>query len=313
MLIGKHSIPMIICFDIGGSGIKGALAASPSELTPLQRVPTPLDDFTAFAAAIRALVDATQAPADAPVAISITGVVDPATGIITCANIPCIDGRPLAADLGAQLGRPVFVANDADCFALAEAMEGAGRGHRIVFGAILGTGVGGGIVIDGRIVNGAGGFAGEWGHGPVAATSAGTPPVEIPRFACGCGQVGCVDTVGAARGMERLHKHLHGIDLPSTAIVAAWRAGDPQAARTIDVQVDLLAGPLALVVNVIGAGIIPVGGGLGKVPELIALLDAAVRKRILRRLAQPLVVPSQLAVEPGLVGAAILGFTENAS
>lgn len=304
---------MIICFDIGGSGIKGALASSPSELTPLGRVPTPLDDFAAFTAAIRGVADGAGAPEATPIGISITGVVDPATGIITCANIPCIDGRRLAAELTAELGRPVFVANDADCFALAEAIEGAGRGHRIVFGAILGTGVGGGIVIDGRIVNGAGGFAGEWGHGPVAATIAGNPPVEIPRIPCGCGQIGCVDTVGAARGMERLHKHLHGIDLPSTAIVEAWRAGDAKAARTIEVQVDLLAGPLALVINVVGASIVPVGGGLGKVPEFIALLDTAVRQRILRRLSEPLVVPSRLTVEPGLVGAAILGFVENAA
>jgi N-acetylglucosamine kinase len=304
---------MIICIDIGGSGIKAALASSPSELTPLGRVPTPLDAFGAFVAAIRGVADTAGAPAGTPIAISITGVVDPADGVITCANIPCIDGRRLAADLAAELGRQVFVANDADCFALAEASEGAGRGHRIVFGAILGTGVGGGIVIDGRIVNGAGGFAGEWGHGPVAATSAGHPPVAIPRFACGCGQIGCVDTVGAARGMERLHKHLHGVELPSTAIVDAWRAGDAKAARTIEVQIDLLAGPLALVVNVIGASIVPVGGGLGKVPEFIALLDAAVRQRILRRLGMPLVVPSRLTLEPGLVGAAILGFVENAA
>jgi N-acetylglucosamine kinase len=304
---------MIICFDIGGSGIKAALAQNPSELTPLGRVPTPLDDFDAFVAAIRGVADGAGAPEGTPIAISITGVVDPATDIITVANIPCADGRRLGPELAAALGRPVFVANDADCFALAEAVEGAGRGHRIVFGAILGTGVGGGIVIDGRIVNGAGGFAGEWGHGPVAATAAGDPPVAIPRFPCGCGQAGCVDTVGAARGMERLHKHLHDVDLPSTAIVEAWRAGDSQAARTIEVQIDLLAGPLALVINVLGASIVPVGGGLGKVPEFIALLDAQVRKRILRRLSAPLVVCSRLTLEPGLVGAAILGFVENAA
>lgn len=304
---------MIICFDIGGSGIKAALARSGSELTPLGRVPTPLDDFAAFVAAMRGVVDRAGAPEGTPIAISITGVVDPATDIITVANIPCADGRKLGPELAMALGRPVFVANDADCFALAEAVEGAGRGHRIVFGAILGTGVGGGIVIDGRIVNGAGGFAGEWGHGPVAATSAGEPPVAVPRFACGCGQTGCVDTVGAARGMERLHKHLHGIELPSTAIVEAWLAGDARASRTIEVQIDLLAGPLALVINVVGAGIVPVGGGLGKVPEFIALLDRAVRQRILRRLNAPLVVPSRLTLEPGLVGAAILGFVENAA
>ena len=302
---------MIICLDIGGSGIKGALASSRSELQPLGRVATPLADFDAFAEAIRTFADV--AHATAPIAISVTGVVDPDTGIITCANIPCIDCRALAADLETKLGRHVLIANDADAFALAEAVAGAGRGHRVVFGAILGTGVGGGIVVDGQILNGAGGFAGEWGHGPVAATSAGTPPVDIPRIPCGCGQVGCVDTIGAARGMERLHKHLHGVDLPSTAIVESWLAGDQQASRTIDVQIDLLAGPLALVINVVGASIVPVGGGLGNVPRFIEFLDTAVRQRILRRLATPLVVPAKLTVEPGLVGAAILGFSELAA
>ena len=204
------------------------------------------------------------------------------------------------------MGRAVRVANDADCFALAEAGAGAGRGHRIVFGAILGTGVGGGLVIEGRIVNGAGGFAGEWGHGPVAATRAGDPPVDLPHLPCGCGLSGCVDTVGGARGMERLHRHLHGATRPSTAIVEAWLAGDPAARRTIEVQIDLLAGPLALVVNVVGADIVPVGGGLGQVKEFVARLDAEVRKRILRPTDRPLVVPGEILPEAGLVGAALL-------
>jgi len=301
---------MIYCFDIGGSAIKGAVAVSPTDIRPLPKVATPLDDFTAFAEAIAGVIATQSLPADAGVAISITGVVDPDTALIKCANIPCIDGRNLAADLGAYLNRRVLVANDADCFALAEAVAGAGHGHRIVFGAILGTGVGGGLIIDGKLINGAGGFAGEWGHGPVAATMAGTPPVAIPRFPCGCGQVGCVDTVGAARGMERLHKHLHAVDLPSTAIVAAWLAGDDQAERTVDCFVDLVASPLALVLNVVGASIVPVGGGLANAPELIARLDAAVRSRTLRHADKAIVVPGQCTLEPGLIGAGILGLTE---
>lgn len=299
----------IVCFDIGGSAIKGATAGSQTALEPLGRVATPLDDFDAFVAALAGM--AARAPFGSPVAISTTGVIDPATGIITAANIPCIHGRPLAAELGARLGRAVRVANDADCFALAEAGAGAGRGHRIVFGAILGTGVGGGLVIDGRIVTGAGGFAGEWGHGPVAATRAGDPPVDVPRFPCGCGLSGCADTIGGARGVERLHRHLHGVDLSSTGIVGAWLAGDAAAARTIEVQVDLLASPLALVVNVVGAHIVPVGGGLGRAHEFIARLDGEVRKRVLRRADRPLVVPGEIAIEAGLVGAALLARSEN--
>jgi len=294
----------VVCFDIGGSAIKGGAANDPLSLLSLGRIPTPLDDFEAFAAALAGM--ASQAPVAGSIALSITGVVDPATGLIKAANIPCIDGRPLAADLATRLGLPVRVANDADCFALAEAGAGAGRGHRIVFGAILGTGVGGGLVIDGRIVNGAGGFAGEWGHGPVAATRAGDPPVDLPRLPCGCGLAGCLDTVGGARGMERLHRHLHGATLPSTSIVEAWLAGDPAAERTIEIQVDLLAGPLALVVNVVGADIVPVGGGLGRVKEFVARLDREVRRRILRRTDRPLVVPGEIAPEAGLVGAALL-------
>ena len=296
---------MIICIDIGGSAIKGAIATGPDAITPIARIVTPLDDRAAFDAAIAAVV--AHAPDAEAVSISITGVVDPRDGRIKVANIPCIDGRALAADLSAQLGKPVSVANDADCFALAEAVAGAGSGEAIVFGIILGTGVGGGLVVDGRIVNGAGGFAGEWGHGPAAATSAGNPPTDIPRFPCGCGQSGCVDTIGAARGIERLHQHLHGLAAPSTDIIAAWQAGDAMAARTVDVWVDLVASPLALVINVVGASIVPVGGGLSNVPALISLLDRTVRSRILRTTDRPLVVPGQCRVEPGLVGAAILG------
>ncbi|HEY4202058.1 MAG TPA: ROK family protein [Devosiaceae bacterium] len=298
---------MMLCFDIGGSAIKGAVAHDARNPRLIGTLPTPLEDFTAFASAIAMLADGSGAPATTPIAIAITGVVDPRTGVIKCANIPGIDGRPLAAELAARLGRRVIVANDADCFALAEAQEGSGRGHAIVFGAILGTGVGGGLVVDGRLVTGAGGFAGEWGHGPVAATSAGNPPATLPRFVCGCGQTGCVDTIGGARGLERLHRHLHGADLPSTAIIAAWEAGDSVAARTIDVFVDLVAGPLALVINVVGADIVPVGGGLSRSTALVEALDAAVRARILRRTTQPLLVPASLTVEPGLIGAALLG------
>jgi len=300
---------MIVAFDIGGSAIKAARAETPGALAETGRVATPLDDFDAFAEAIAGLVG--DAAPEAAVAISITGVIDPKTGRIKCANIPCIDGRTLAADLHERLDRPVHIANDADCFALAEARLGAGKGEAVVFGAILGTGVGGGLVIGGRLVTGAGGFAGEWGHGgPVAATLAGDPPVEIPRFQCGCGQAGCVDTIGGARGLERLHRHLHGLELASTEIIAAWRQGDGKAERTVEIYVDLVSGPLSLVVNTTGAGIVPVGGGLARAKDLIARLDVAVRARILRVTDGPLLVPGTVRPEPGLVGAALLAMGE---
>jgi N-acetylglucosamine kinase len=297
---------MIVCFDIGGSAIKGAVAHSAERIEPLGRRATPLDDFNAFAEALRLVIDEAGGQPDR-IAISITGVVDPETKEIKCANIPCIDGRTLSADLSDILGLPVLVANDADCFALAEAGAGAGRGHRIVLGVILGTGVGGGLVVDGRLINEDGGFAGEWGHGPAVASVAGIPPVAIPAFNCGCGQRGCVDTIGGARGIERLHRTLHGKALSSEEITTLWQQGDAESARTIDVLVDLVSSPLALTVNITGATIVPVGGGLSNVAPLIAQIDTTVRSRILRKFDRPLVVPGECRIEPGLIGAAILG------
>lgn len=297
---------MILCFDIGGSWIKTAVAGSEDDITILDRHPTPLEDFDAFAGILRDILAGQPSRPDC-VAISMTGVVDPDTEIITCANIPCIDQRPLRAELEAVLGVPVLVANDADCFALAEAGKGAGQGHRIVLGIILGSGVGGGLVVDGRLINETGGFAGEWGHGPAIAAFAGDPPVAIPAFECTCGQKGCVNTIGGARGMERLHHLIHAEEATSTTIVRDWQGGDARATRTIGAYVDLVSSPLALAVNITGASIVPAGGGLANSTRLISQIDQTVRSRILRNLDRPLVVRAGCEVEPGLIGAALMG------
>ena len=296
----------IVCFDIGGSFIKGAVALTAQDIAPLTPRPTPLDDFDAFAATLVGVIaDSHIRPQR--IAVSITGIIDPETGIATVANIPCIHGRPLQRDLEALLGLDVLIANDADCFALAEAGLGAGRGHAIVLGAILGSGVGGGLVANGRLVNASGGFAGEWGHGPILPNSAGDPPVAIPAWDCACGQKRCLNTVGGARGMERLHFEFHRAQRSSREIVDGWQAGEVEASRTIDLYVELVAAPLALAVNITGASIVPVGGGLAKSGPLIERLDEAVRARTLRRFGRPLVVPGSLSIEPGLAGAALLG------
>ncbi|OCJ02566.1 N-acetylglucosamine kinase [Rhizobium sp. AC44/96] len=302
---------MIISFDIGGSAIKGGIARSETDITPLGRHPTPVDDFAAFIATLRAII-AETGEQPTRLSFSIAGVVDPDTQRLTCANIPCIHGRNLAADLEAEFGLPVLIANDADCFAMAEAGLGAGRGHRIVLGAILGTGVGGGVAANGRLINEAGGFAGEWGHGSIVALRAGNPPVEIPHFQCGCGQKGCVDTIGGARGVERLHQTLHDLDFSSQEIIDQWLKGEEKATRTMDVYVDLVASPLALTINITGATIVPVAGGLSNVEPLLAELDKAVRQRILRKFDRPIVVRSECRVEPGLIGAALLGLRAEA-
>lgn len=298
---------MIVCFDIGGTAIKGAAAYAADDVRPLARRSTPAHDFDAFIGVLKSVISEIGGSPEC-VALSITGIIDPDTDLSFIANIPCAHQRPLKADLEAALGLPVLIANDADCFALAEYGVGAGRGHRVVFSTILGTGVGGALVVDGKLINSSGGFAGEWGHGPVAATRAGNPPLDLPRFSCGCGLEGCLDAICSARGMGKLHRHLTGKALAAEDIIESWKLGEADAARTMDVYIDMLSGPLAMIVNVTGATIVPVGGGLSNAPALLDALDQAVRARILRRFARPLVVQAQCQIEPGLIGAAVLGF-----
>lgn len=293
---------MLLCFDIGGSRVKAALSAAPADLRVLDDVPTPLHDFGAF---VRVLAGFT-APAVRGISISITGCIDPADGRLKSANIPCLDGRPIAAEFAAALGQPVWILNDADSFALAEATSGAGVGHRTVFGVILGTGVGGGLVIDGKVIEGVGGFAGEWGHGPVV--NARPLGIDLPRLACGCGQIGCVDTIGGARGIERLHAALHGTKVTSRTILENWQAGDSLADKTVAVWLDLVADVLATVLNVVGASVVPVGGGLSNVLPLMTALDTALRARVLRRDTGPILRHAMHRIEPGLIGASQAGW-----
>lgn len=292
----RKGAAMILCFDIGGSRIKAA-AFDGGNLVALGEAPTPTTDFGAFVAVLRGFA---QGHEPTGIAVSIAGIVDPDTHQIKVANIPGADGRVLAAEVAAALELPCLILNDADCFALAEARRGQGQGHRNVFGVILGTGVGGGLVIDGRLVSGAGGYAGEWGHGPVIAA-----PWDFP---CGCGLRGCVDAVCSARGLEKIHHRLHGGAAHSTDILAGWQGGDASAAATVAQWFDLIAPPLALVVNVTGASSVPVGGGLANVPALIGALDQRVRQCILRATAQPLVVVARCGPDAGLIGAAEAGW-----
>lgn len=305
----------IYAADIGGSFMRLAACAPDGSLTPLAKQPTPAHDWTQFADALAAML-AAHAHLDtehqrAPLALSIAGLIDPLDGVAFSANLPCITGRALASELAVQLNRAVYAANDADCLALAEAISGAGAGHRVVFCAVLGTGVGGGLVADGRLIRGAGGVTGEWGHGPIVSTQCviDGETLEVPRFACGCGQTGCVDTIGGARGIERLHAHLSGDTQDSHSILAAWRQGDAAATRTLAVWCELVADPLAAVVNVTGASVVTVGGGLASAGALIERLDLAVRARVLLKRDKrdnPLVVPGRYRDEGGLSGAAWL-------
>jgi N-acetylglucosamine kinase len=298
----------VLCADIGGSFIKFGISRVAGQVEELERVPTPKSDWREVADALRLLANKADPSGGLSIGLSVAGLVDPITGAGLSANIPPLTGLPIAEAISSAVKRPVFAANDADCLTLAEANDGAGRGYPVVFCVIMGTGIGGGLAIDGHIVRGAGGVTGEWGHGPAMNTSVviGGRLVAVPRFSCNCGQSGCIDTIGGARGIERLHGLFHDETRSSHQIIEDWQAGEARAGETIDAYLQLVADPLAVAVNTVGAFIVPVGGGLASAGSLISALDEAVRARILHRLDRPLLVPAVRREDGGLVGAAVL-------
>ncbi|KQM38899.1 ROK family protein [Sphingomonas sp. Leaf10] len=294
---------MRLCADVGGSFVDIAAFDDAGAIAWRRKVPTPVDDWAAF---VGVFADALAVVACERVSIATAGLFDPVSGVVTSANIRCIDGRRLGDELAATLAVPVRVVNDADAFVLAEAARGVAIGHDRVFGIILGTGVGGGLVERGRIVSGAGGIGGEWGHGQVVHDSRIAPGAN-PVFACGCGLVGCLDTIGSARGLERLHRFLHGVDVDSLAITSGAEAGDARSVVTVDYWCDLVGGPLAMVLHAVSATIVPVGGGLANATALIAALDVRVRANLLTPATTPVVVPGRLGEDAGLIGAFVAG------
>ena len=261
--------------DLGGTKIEiGAVAANGTELART-RVPTPRDDYDGTLAAVAALVAATErelrvVPGAATVGIGTPGSLSRATGLLRGSNSVCLNGRPLRADLEARLARPVRISNDANCFALSEAADGAGAGARVVFGVILGTGVGGGIVVDGRVQGGANAIAGEWGHNPLPWPR----DDERPGPACWCGHTGCIETWLSGPGFAADHARTTGQALAAARIAAAAEQGDAACAASLARYAERLARALAHVVNIVDPDVIVLGGGLSNVDALYTAVPA---------------------------------------
>lgn len=254
-----------IGIDLGGTKIEGiALSPSGAEIAR-RRVATPRD-YVASLDAIAALVGELERAAGTggTVGIGIPGTVVLRTGLVKNANSTWLNGRPLGRDLEQRLGRPVRLMNDANCFALSEATDGAAAGAKVVFGVILGTGVGGGIVVDGRPLPGANLIAGEWGHNPLPWPTAD----ELPGPPCYCGKRGCVETWLSGPGFERDHAEHTGRTMSGRDIVAAAASGDPRARATLDRYQDRLGRALAALVNVLDPDVVVLGGGMSNMTGL---------------------------------------------
>ena len=234
-----------------------------------RRTATPRGDYEATVEIVARLVEEAEAALGAPgtVGVGTPGTISRLTGRMKNCNSTWLNGRPLKEDLETRLGRPVALANDANCFALSEATDGAAAGADVVFGVILGTGVGAGIVAHGRVLDGPNGIAGEWGHNPVPWPAG---PDEWPGPECYCGRTGCIETLLSGPGMAAEHHRTTGQALEPAAIVARAAAGDAEARATLDRYVDRLARALAHVVNVLDPDAIVLGGGMGNIGALYA-------------------------------------------
>jgi predicted NBD/HSP70 family sugar kinase len=243
-----------IGIDLGGTKIEAlALDAARREVFR-KRVPTPRGDYAATIAAVSSLV---KEIGKGSVGVGIPGALSRATGLVKNANSTWLIGKPLKEDLEEALGRPVRIENDANCFALSEAVDGAGKGARVVFGVILGTGVGGGIVIDAKVVTGANAIAGEWGHNPLPAPTA----ADLPAPPCYCGRTGCIETYLSGPGLARDHERMTGQRLSAEEIASL---GNESLSR----YEERLARSLAGVINILDPEVIVLGGGMSNVARL---------------------------------------------
>ncbi|MBI4184282.1 MAG: ROK family protein [Proteobacteria bacterium] len=295
---------MRIGIDLGGTKIEAvALAADGGEILR-RRVPTPTGDYAGTLRAVIGLVAAIEdrLGARASVGIGIPGAISPATGLVKNANSTWLIGHPLDRDLARLLGRPVRVANDADCFAVSEASDGAGAGARSVFGVILGTGVGGGIVIGGRLVTGPNAIAGEWGHNPLPWPG----DDERPGPPCYCGRRGCIETFLSGPGLAADFAAASGRSLGPAGIAAAAEAGDAHAEAALARYEQRLARALATVINLLDPEVIVLGGGMSNLARLYASVPRLWRRFVFSDHVATRLLPARHGDSSGVRGAAWL-------
>ena len=301
--------PFLLGIDLGGTKIEARLlAASDGAEVWRERIATPQGDYDATIAAVAGLVQRAQVASAGAFTIGIgtPGSLTPA-GLMKNSNSTCLNGRPLQRDLEAALQRPLRIENDANCLALSEATDGAGALADVVFAAIVGTGIGAGIAVHGRVLRGPNGLAGEWGHNPLPWSVAG----EDPQPDCYCGQRGCIETLVSGPGLARDHARHTGQVLTAEQVLHAATAGDAAAQATLERHASRLARALAAVINLLDPDVIVLGGGVSqmehlyrRIPELWSrwVFAGGQRDPVRTRL-----VPSRHGDASGVRGAAWLG------
>ena len=296
---------MRIGIDLGGTKTEGILLDAEGGIVERRRIPTPsAGGYAAVLEVVLGLIGdlGGQALGDCPVGVGIPGCVDAESGLVKNANSTALIGHPLASDLAAGLGRPVRVANDAYCFAVAEAVGGAGRGAQVVFGIILGTGVGGGLVIDGQVRLGLHGIAGEWGHSPLrdADGRGGAGP------RCYCGQRGCVETRLSGPGLESEYQRQGGGEARAPEILRRAGEGQPAARRAHQRYLSYFGEAVARIIHILDPDVIVIGGGMSNDASLYDRGREQVERALFNPRLRTPILPNELGDSAGVFGAAWL-------
>lgn len=290
--------------DLGGTKIEVIALAPGGVCLRRHRVPTPRDDYPATLAAIADLVSSTERELGlrGSVGIGIPGTLSTVTGRVKNANSTWLNGQALREDLEALLEREVRIQNDANCLAVSEAIDGAAAGAQVVFAAILGTGVGAGIAIDGRALAGVNGIAGEWGHVPLPAPA----DDERPGPRCWCGREGCIETWLSGPALAADHRRRTGQRVDAAAISQGAAAGDPDCTATLERWLDRLARGLAMIVDVLDPNVIVLGGGLSNIEGVAGALPQRLAPRVFSDSLHTRIVRSAHGDASGVRGAAWL-------
>jgi len=295
---------MRIGIDLGGTKIEGIVLNMQGHEVARMRIPTPAGDYIATIEAIAQVVEELERQAgitgrNIPIGVGIPGTRSPATSLIKNANSTCLIGKPLDADLAQALSRPVRLANDANCFTVSEATDGAGAGSKIVFGVILGTGVGGGIAFDGKIIGGLNAITGEWGHNPLPWPT----DDERPGPLCYCGLHGCIESFLSGPALaEDFHRQSgHQCEASEIANLASQ-----SAEKVLTRYENRLARALASVINILDPDIIVLGGGLSNMTRLYDAVPALWQQWVFSDRVDTLLMPNKLGDSSGVRGAAWL-------
>lgn len=293
-----------IGIDLGGTKTEVVALGHNNQELIRERVPTPKDDYGAIIRTVVGLVVdvETRLGQKGTIGIGTPGASSRATGLLKNSNSTCLNGRPLHGDLQEALGRPIRMDNDANCFALSEALDGAAAGHDVVFGVIVGTGTGGGIVVNGRAIKGINAIAGEWGHNPLPWPR----DDEMPGPNCYCGRRGCIETYLSGPAMSNDHQRVVRTKLTPESILAGASRGDPPCEATVRRYEDRMARALAHVINILDPDVIVLGGGMSNITRLYENVPRLWGKYVFSDRVDTLLVPPKHGDASGVRGAAML-------